>query len=356
MKNREKKQVKKGVFNGMGRYAIIFLILIALTFWLIFKDQDINGVIDALSKVNYWYVILGILLMLVYFLIQAQNVRKILASFGENISIWKSLKFTMIEFFFCALTPGASGGQPVEIYYMSKEKIPASKATLAVLVQILDFQIAVMTIGIISQVVMWFTDPTLLTGTVAWLLRIGMIINGVALVILAFCVFSNRIAKMIAGWFMKILKKIGVKKIEERQASLDKALDSYQEGAVYIRTHRKEFIISMGRAFAQVSVFYLIPFCVYKAFGLSGMTVVQLFNIQSVLFLATSGLPLPGAIGASESIFLTLYGTAFGEQLLSSAMLLNRGISFYLFVIITMIVVMGNIVILKRKESTKEQN
>ena len=155
---------------------------------------------------------------------------------------------------------------------------------------------------------------------------------------------------------MKILKKIGVKKIEEKQASLDKALDSYQEGAVYIRTHRREFIISMGRAFAQVSVFYLIPFCVYKAFGLSGMTVVQLFNIQSVLFLATSGLPLPGAIGASESVFLTLYGTAFGEQLLSSAMLLNRGISFYLFVIITMIVVMVNIVILKRKESTKEQN
>ena len=80
------------------------------------------------------------------------------------------------------------------------------------------------------------------------------------------------------------------------------------------------------------------------------MTVIQLFNIQSVLFLATSGLPLPGAIGASESVFLTLYGTAFGEQLLSPAMLLNRGISFYLFVLITMGVVMANAIILKRKE------
>lgn len=345
-----KQKTDKGMFSRMARYVVFFVALMAVTFWLIFKDQDIGGVFEALSKVNYVWILLGILLMLGYFMMQAQNVRKILASFGEHITIWKSLKFTMIEFFFCALTPGASGGQPVEIYYMAKEKIPASKATLAILVQILDFQIAVMAIGIISQAVMWFTDPTLLTGTVAWLLRIGMIINGLALILLAFCVFSNRMAKVIANWFLRLLKKIGVKRIEEKQESLNKALDSYQEGAIYIRTHRNEFMMSIGRALIQVSLFYLVPFCVYKAFGLNGMTVVQLFNIQSVLFLATSGLPLPGAIGASESVFLTLYGTAFGEQLLSPAMLLNRGISFYLFVLITMGVVMANAIILKRKE------
>lgn len=345
-----KQKSDKGMFSRMVRYVVFFVALMAVTFWLIFKDQDIGGVFEALSKVNYVWILLGILLMLGYFMMQAQNVRKILASFGEHITIWKSLKFTMIEFFFCALTPGASGGQPVEIYYMAKEKIPASKATLAILVQILDFQIAVMAIGIISQAVMWFTDPTLLTGTVAWLLRIGMIINGLALILLAFCVFSNRMAKVIANWFLRLLKKIGVKRIEEKQESLNKALDSYQEGAIYIRTHRKEFMMSIGRALIQVSLFYLVPFCVYKAFGLNGMTVIQLFNIQSVLFLATSGLPLPGAIGASESVFLTLYGTAFGEQLLSPAMLLNRGVSFYLFVLITMGVVMANAIILKRKE------
>ena len=345
-----KQKTDKGMFSRMARYVVFFVALMAVTFWLIFKDQDIGGVFEALSKVNYVWILLGILLMLGYFMMQAQNVRKILASFGEHITIWKSLKFTMIEFFFCALTPGASGGQPVEIYYMAKEKIPASKATLAILVQILDFQIAVMAIGIISQAVMWFTDPTLLTGTVAWLLRIGMIINGLALILLAFCVFSNRMAKVIANWFLRLLKKIGVKRIEEKQESLNKALDSYQEGAIYIRTHRNEFMMSIGRALIQVSLFYLVPFCVYKAFGLNGMTVIQLFNIQSVLFLATSGLPLPGAIGASESVFLTLYGTAFGEQLLSPAMLLNRGISFYLFVLITMGVVMANAIILKRKE------
>ncbi|MBR2864519.1 flippase-like domain-containing protein [Candidatus Saccharibacteria bacterium] len=350
-----KKQSEKNLFKSMVRYVIVFIALIVLTFWLIFKDQDINGVFDALKGVNYWYILLGIAIMFGYLTVQAQNVRKILACFNEKISLLKSLKYTMIEFFFCALTPGASGGQPVEIYYMNKDGIPTPKATLAVLVQILDFQIAVMAIGIISQAVMWFTDPSLLTGTVSWLLRVGMIINGVALIILAFCIFSNRMTKMIVNWALKFLKKIGIKNIEEKRASIEKSLDSYQEGAKFIRTHRKEFLLSIGRALIQVSLYYLVPFCVYKAFGLHDMTIIQIFNIQSVLFLATSGLPLPGAIGASESVFLTLYGAAFGERLVSSAMLLNRGINFYLFVIITMIVVMVNAVNLKRKELSKKK-
>ena len=353
MANKREKKPEKSMFRSMVKYVIVFIALIVITFWLIFKDQDIGGVFDALKHVNYWYILLGIVIMFGYLTVQAENMRKILACFGERISLLKSLKFTMIEFFFCALTPGASGGQPVEIYYMNKEKISTPKATLAVLVQILDFQIAVMAIGIISQAVMWFTDPSLLTGTVSWLIRIGMIINGVALVALAFCIFSNRMTRMIVDWVLKLLKKVGVKNIEEKRASLNKSLGSYQEGAKFIRTHRKEFLLSIGRALLQVSLYYLIPFCVYKAFGLGNMTVIQIFNIQSVLFLATSGLPLPGAIGASESVFLTLYGAAFGEQLVSSAMLLNRGISFYLFVLITMVVVMFNAVSLKRRELRK---
>jgi uncharacterized membrane protein YbhN (UPF0104 family) len=59
-------------------------------------------------------------------------------------------------------------------------------------------------------------------------------------------------------------------------------------------------------------------------------------------------LPLPGAIGASESVFLSLYGAVFGEGLLSTAMLLNRGINFYWFVLISMIVVFINILIKKK--------
>ena len=72
-------------------------------------------------------------------------------------------------------------------------------------------------------------------------------------------------------------------------------------------------------------------------------------DIPSGLF--PSGIPLPGAIGASESVFLGLYMTVFPEEILSSAMLLNRGINFYLFVLVSMVVVLINIVLLKRRKN-----
>ena len=48
---------------------------------------------------------------------------------------------------------------------------------------------------------------------------------------------------------------------------------------------------------------------------------------------------LIGAIGISETIFLTIFKPAFGKSLISGAMLLSRGITFYLYVIISLIVV-----------------
>ena len=69
--------------------------------------------------------------------------------------------------------------------------------------------------------------------------------------------------------------------------------------------------------------------------------------MQSVLFIATAGFPVPGSVGLSETVFLALYGSVFGAELISSAMLLNRGITFYLFIIISALIVLGNIVFLK---------
>ena len=66
--------------------------------------------------------------------------------------------------------------------------------------------------------------------------------------------------------------------------------------------------------------------------------------MQAILYTTVSGLPLPGAIGVSETVFLGIYGVAFGKELLQSAMLLNRGISFYSFVIISLAVVIFNII------------
>ena len=109
----------------MLRNLILFIALIIFTFWYIFKDQDIKELITTIKSVNLMYIIIGAGIMLLVYLTESYNVRNILVALGEKkLSLIKALKFTWIGFFFSAITPAATGGQPVEIYYMTKEKRP----------------------------------------------------------------------------------------------------------------------------------------------------------------------------------------------------------------------------------------
>jgi len=181
-----------------------------------------------------------------------------------------------------------------------------------------------------------------------WLFLIGLLINAFALLILGLCIlYPNGLRKVLKG-FMNFLYYLGLKRARSWEKNIESGLDQYAESSKYIKTHRNEMVKSILKTFAQMAFFFTIPFCVYLAFGLSGHSFFTIFAMQAILFVSTSGLPIPGAIGASEGVFLSLYSAVFGEELLSSAMLLNRGINFYWFVIVSMIVVFINIVRLNR--------
>ncbi|MBQ3309495.1 flippase-like domain-containing protein [Candidatus Saccharibacteria bacterium] len=348
--SKNKQQQIQKTFKQLFFNILIFIGLIALTFFFVFKDQDLGEAISAYSNAKFSFVALGILLMLIYFGIEAWNIYSILKSFGEKITFRQAYKFTLIGFFFCSVTPGASGGQPLEIYYMTKEKISGAHATLALLIQICGIQIAVMFLGLLG----FFISLRMMEPSIIWLTIIGLLINGVALAVLLISIFSQKLTRKIVNFAISVIKFFGYKKIEEKRESVEASIKQFAESAKYIRKNRNEFLKCIGRSFLQMTVYFVIPFVVYKALGLSGTSFLQLFFLQTVLFMATSGLPLPGAIGASEAAFLSLYGLAFGEEMLGGAMLLNRSISFYWFVLIALVVVFINIVRLKTKKDQKK--
>ena len=78
------------------------------------------------------------------------------------------------------------------------------------------------------------------------------------------------------------------------------------------------------------------------SFGLSGHTAFEIITMQSVLYATVSGIPSPGAVGVSEGGYLAIFETVFPGTILNSAMLLTRGVNFYLFVAISAIIVIIN--------------
>ena len=64
-----------------------------------------------------------------------------------------------------------------------------------------------------------------------------------------------------------------------------------------------------------------------------------------------SCLPLPGTVGINESVFLILYSHIYNDGNIMDALILQRGITFYLFVFINLIVVIINNFILTKRGS-----
>ena len=339
------KMLKKKVNLKMLRNVLLFIGLIFLTFWFIFKDQDMNELYNVLISVDLKYVILGVIIMFGYYFMESYNVKSLLKALGDkNISIFSALKFTFIGFFFSAITPAATGGQPVEVYYMTKEKISGANATMALLIQLCGFQISTLSIGLVCAIL----NPSILKDGLIWFFILGFTINGAALSLMLICVFSQKLTKKLSNLIMKLLKKFKVKDLDIKREKLQSAINQYNESSEFIKSHKIEFIKAIIRVFIQIVLYYMVPICVYKAFGLSSHSIIELFSMQAILYTTVSGLPLPGAIGVSETIFLKIFGVAFSDKLLSGAMLLSRGISFYLYVIISLIIVIINSMVKKK--------
>ena len=64
--------------------------------------------------------------------------------------------------------------------------------------------------------------------------------------------------------------------------------------------------------------------------------------MQSVLFATVSGIPSPGAVGVTEGAFIEIFRSVYPESIMSSAVLLNRGINFYFLILISGIVTVVN--------------
>ncbi len=342
-KYRDMKLRKKSLIK-LIRNLVFFVLLIIFTFWFIFKDQDLNELVKAISSVNILYIAIGALLLFVSICMESINVRSLLKALGDKkLPLLKSIKFSLIGYFFSAITPAATGGQPIEIYYMSKEGVSSAKATLAMLIQVCSFQIVAIGLSIICLLI----NPSILDGGLIWLFIVGLALNGIALFFEVIAIFSKRLTKILIDIVVVIMKGLKVRAVDKKVETIYKALDKYNESAEFVLSHKREFVKSIIRVCLQMCLFHSIAYCVYLSFGFKELSFIQVFSTQAVLYTTVASIPLPGSIGVSESLFLQMYEKIYGPNLVSSGMLVFRCVSFYIHVIISAVVVVINAIVMK---------
>lgn len=327
----EKKKKSKKIYINL----LIFILLIIFTFSLVLKDQDVTEILKISATVKKQYILIAMFAMGVFIACESINIGRILKELGEKSKFISNVRYTLIGFFFSAITPAASGGQPMEIYYMHKDNISVAHSTLALLMQLCSIQIVTITVGIISAVLHF----EVLKSGLIYLLILGIILNSSALMLLIIAIFSKKLSEGLIKFVVKILKFFKIRNIEKKQEKLEKELESYQTSAKYIKEHRILMLKTVLTTAVQMLAYYTVPYWIYLAFGLNNSNIFDILTLQAVLYATVSGIPSPGSVGVSEGGFLGIFRNAFPETVISSAMLLSRGVNFYLLILISAIVV-----------------
>ena len=325
-KNREKKSIKNFIF---------FLILIAITFYVIFRDQSVSEILKIVSSVDKKFIAIAIVAMTLFFVCETINLTRTLKALGEKSNFFRNFRYTLIGFFFSSITPAASGGQPMEIYYMSKDGIAAGNSTLALLINLTTMQIATISIALISLI---FNYQYMNTVLIICFI-IGILLNASALALLLVSICSKRVTNAIINFVVKVLKFFKVKNIESKQEWLNSELSKYQTNADYVKSHKVLILKTVIMTFVQFLIYYSISYWIYRSFGYNKANVFEILSMQAVLFATVSGIPSPGAVGVSEGAFLEIYRNIYTKEQIKSSMLLCRGVNFYLFVLISFVIV-----------------
>ena len=274
------------------------------------------------------------------------QIKRTLRKLGNKITPLQAIKYSFIGFFFSGITPAASGGQPMQIYFMHKDGIEIAQSTITLLMNLMSMQIVTISIALIS---ICFNFTSLDVG-----LRIffvfGVLLNISALLLLLLTIFNEKVASKIVNFSIKFLKKIKYKKVDEVQKNLEASIVRYQGFSTYIKNNKKMLFKMILITALQFLIYYSITFWIYKSLGLDDYFILKIISMQSVAYATTSGIPSPGAVGVSEAAYIGIFKTIIPENLIDSAMLLSRGINFYFPMIITGIVVLISTLMIKDRK------
>lgn len=308
----------------------VFLVVIfALTIYGVFHGEDLGAMMEAMRRADVRWLLPG-LFCVVFFI------------WGESIIIWYMMHsfqipvkrrtcflFSSVGFFFSCITPSASGGQPMQLYYMKKEKISLPVSTVILMIVTITYKAVLVVVGLgLVLFGQGFLHRYLTEILPVFYLGIGL--NVFCVTAMLILVFHPALARTILVLGLKIVEKLHLmKRKESRLKKLEASMEVYQNTAAYLGTHKMVLVNVLAITFAQRFALFAATWFVYRAFHLSGISFITIVLLQAVISVSVDMLPLPGGMGISETLFLKIFPPVFGSTLLLPAMVLSRGLGYY---------------------------
>lgn len=346
-----KKSPLKRILN------FLFLVLVfSLTVWAVFGGQDLEQLMEYISQINVLYLIPAVLCVLAFVLGESVIIYYLFRVLGNKVHFSRCCLYSFIGFFYSCITPSASGGQPMQVVAMRKDRIPVAVSSVVLVVVAVTYKLVLVLIGatvmlLRPEKLMMYLDP------VAPIIYIGMVLNVICITALLVLLFVPNLVRNLGHVFFRFVNWIRpFKNLQAQEDRLERILGEYQGAAQFFRSHKLVMVNVLILTIVQRVVLFLVTWFTYRAFSLSGESLPVIVSLQAMISVAADMMPLPGGMGVSETIFLEIFPPIFGPELTLPGMVVSRGISFYTqLAICGVMTAVASFVIREKKEKGSDE-
>lgn len=262
----------------------------------------------------------------------------ILGTLKHKISLARGTFYAIVEFFFSGITPSSTGGQPVQLYYMTIDEIPVRKSYITLMLNTIYFKITILSLGMIALI---FNGSYIFDSALVYKIffALGFIFDLILTIACFLLIFKTDLVKKLFIKLIDFLKKFKILKKKIKKYNIEEVMERYREEVEFIKTHVPTVIFTFIITFIQRLCLFSIIYIIYRALGFNEYNYFDLLAIQVSVQIAMESAPLPGGAGISEGMLHNLFIVIFASKLADVGMLLTRAFNFYIPLIVTGVII-----------------
>jgi len=333
------KTEKNEISQKKNKYLwpIVFFIIALFSIWAVIsqsKSFSFSTFVTYLKQVSWIWLIMAILALFLYIAIEGMAISSICKSLGYPVKRGHGIFYSAADIYFSAITPSATGGQPACAYFMMRDKIPGVIVTISLFLNVMMYTLSLVIIGIVSLLIC----PNLFFSFNLFfkiLIILGIFFQFSIVILFYLLLYQDYFLERLLTRLIRFLSRIHL--IKDANKKLDKLLQdmNYYRDKVKLlkgknRVILKNLVFNLLQRCSQIAVVVFV----FLATGGKINNVVQVWTIQSFVYLGAYCIPIPGAIGVTDYLMLHGFGKIMPTHLVTNFELLSRSLSFYLCIFV----------------------
>ena len=318
------------------------------------RELTLGDIFRFFQASDPFWMTFAVLCFVGYIFFEALALQVLLRHTGQDSRFRHSLTYSAADIYCAAITPSATGGQPVCAWFMVRDGIPIGVVSAILLAFLIMHTLATVLIGLVSLA--W--RPGVFLGFSIWS-RIFIVLGYVTLTALGiFFLFLTKLDKWIFRTGCRLIDWLTKKKLIKRtdywKNWYKKIIDDYSSsfrimygkggGIAWLAV----FLLNVFQRMAQQSVSSLV----FLAGGGDRTGVPTVFVSQVFTAIGSMCVPVPGGSGVADFLLLDGLMEIMDKQSAVQLELLSRGLSFYVCVLTSLVIVLAAYFLRRQKYSS----